>query len=111
MEEKSEWAHVCDYPFFRLSLSIVHSGSACLDGQQLLIMNLHDGVNRYVLPTMHLAQSYHHIILINAPLQVSVAQESGWVVVGGDNGFVQVFDYQMGTFREKLDHGSGTYIS
>ena len=111
MEEKSEWVHVCDYPFFRLSLSIVHSGSACLDRQQLLITNLCDSVDRYVLPTMHLAQSYHHTILINAPLQVSVAWESGWVVVGGDDGFARVFDYQTGTFQEKLDHGSGTYVS
>jgi len=93
MEEKSEWVHVCDYPFFQLSLSIVHSGSACLDRQQLLIMNLRDSVDQYVPPTMHLAQSYHHMILINAPLQVSVARESEWVVVGGDNGFVWVFDY------------------
>ena len=110
MEEKSECLHVCDYSNFRLRLSIVHSGSACLDGQQHLITNLRDSVNQYVLPTLHLAQSYHHTILINAPLQVSVAQESGWVIVGGDDGFVQVFDYQMGTFREKLDHGSG-YVS
>ena len=65
----------------------------------------------YVLPTMHLAQSYHHTILINAPLQVSVARESGWVVVGGDDGFTWVFDYQTGTFREKLEHGSDMYVS
>ena len=111
MEEKSEWAHVCGHSIFRLWLSVRHSGSACLDGQQLFITNLRDGVNRYVLPTMHLAQSYRHTILINAPLQVSVARESGWVVVGGDDGFAQVFDYQTGTFREKLDHGSGMYVS
>ena len=78
MVEKSECSHVCDYSNFQLWLSIVHSGSACLDGQQLLITNLCDSVDQYVLPTMHLAQSYHHTILINAPLQVSVARESGW---------------------------------
>jgi hypothetical protein len=111
MEEESEWVHVCDYSIFQLWLSIVHSGSACLDGQQLLITNLRDGVDRYVLPTMYLAQSYHHTILINAPLQVSVARESGWVVVGGDDGFAWVFDYQLGTFREKLEHGSSMYVS
>ena len=111
MEEKSECLYVCDYSNFWLWLSIVHSGSACLDGQQLLIPNLRDSVDQYVLPTMHPAQSYHHTILINAPLQFSVARESGWVVVGGDNGFMQVFDYQTGTFQEKLDHGSGMYVS
>ena len=111
MEEKSECLHVCDYSNFQLWLSIVHNESACLDGQQLLITNLHDGVDQYVLPTMHLAQSYHHTIFINAPLQVLVAQECGWVVVGGDDGFMRVFDYQTGTFRGKLDHGSGMYVS
>ncbi|KAG6381506.1 WD40-repeat-containing domain protein [Boletus reticuloceps] len=81
-------------------------GSACFDGQQLLICNLRDGVDRYALPTMHRAQSYHHTILTNVPFQISVTRESGWVVVGGDNGFARIFDYQLGTFREKLDHGS-----
>ena len=85
----------------------MRSGSTCLDGQQLLITNLRDGVNRYSLPTMHRAQSYNHTILVNVPLQVSVARESGWVIVGGDNGSARVFDYQTGAFREKLDHGSG----
>ncbi|KAG6372572.1 WD40-repeat-containing domain protein [Boletus reticuloceps] len=81
-------------------------GSACLDGQQLLVSNLRDGVDRYSLPTMHRAQSYQHTILVNVPFQISVVQESGWVIVGGDNGFARVFDYQTGTFREKLNHGS-----
>ena len=74
-------------------------------------MNLHNSVDQYILSTMHLAQSYQHTILINAPLQVLVAQESRWVIVKGDNGFARIFDYQMGTFQEKLDHGGGMYIS
>ncbi|KIJ58633.1 hypothetical protein HYDPIDRAFT_48510, partial [Hydnomerulius pinastri MD-312] len=82
------------------------SGNTCLDGQHLLISNLRDGVDKYVWPTMHRAQSYHHTILVNVPLQISVAREAGWVIIGGDNGFARIFDYQTGVFREKLDHGS-----
>ncbi|KIK74302.1 hypothetical protein PAXRUDRAFT_20010 [Paxillus rubicundulus Ve08.2h10] len=57
---------------------------------------------------MHCVQSYHHTILVNVPLQISVTREAGWVIVGGggDNGFAQIFDYQTGAFQEKLDHGS-----
>lgn len=29
------------------------------------------------------------------------------VIVGGDNGFVRLFDYQTGALCEKLDHRSG----
>jgi hypothetical protein len=109
MAEKSEQSHVCDYSFvyYYFYLTIVCSGSMCLDGQQLLITNLQDDVDRYSLPTMHRAQSYSHTILVNVPLQISVARESGWVIVGGDNGFARVFDYQTGVFWEKLDHGNG----
>ena len=94
-------------PLIYFNLTIVRSGSTCLNGQQLLITNLQDGVDRYSLPIMHRAQSYNHTILVNVPLQISIARESGWVIVGGDNGFARVFDYQTGAFREKLDHGSG----
>ncbi|KIJ09594.1 hypothetical protein PAXINDRAFT_48030, partial [Paxillus involutus ATCC 200175] len=76
------------------------------DGQHLFVSNLRDGVDKYVLPQMHCAQSYHHTILVNVPLQISVAREAGQVIVGGDNGFARIFDYQTGAFWEKLDHGS-----
>ena len=99
--------YVIIHSFFYFYLTIVRSGSTCLDGQQLLITNLRDSVDRFSLPTMHRAQSYSHTILVNVPLQISVARESGWVIVGGDNGFARVFDYQNGVFQEKLDHGNG----
>ncbi|KIJ09253.1 hypothetical protein PAXINDRAFT_36779, partial [Paxillus involutus ATCC 200175] len=63
------------------------SGNTCLDGQHLFVSNLRDGVDKYVLPQMHCMQSYHHTILVNVPLQISVAWEAGRVIVGGDNGF------------------------
>ncbi|KAF9220243.1 hypothetical protein BS17DRAFT_681207, partial [Gyrodon lividus] len=80
------------------------SGNTSLDGQHLFVSNLRDGIDKYVLLQMHCVQSYHHTILVNVPLQMSVTQEAGWVIVGGDNGFTQIFEYQMGAFQEKLDH-------
>ncbi|KAF8834257.1 WD40 repeat-like protein, partial [Paxillus ammoniavirescens] len=62
-------------------------GNTCLDGLNLLVSNLCDGVDKYALPIMHRAQSFHHTILKNVPLQIAVAHEAGWMVVGGNNGF------------------------
>jgi len=109
MEKESEWTHVSVFvDFDDLHWSPARcSGSTCLDGQQLFIANLCDGVDHYSLPTMHRSQTYHHTILVNIPLQISVARKLGWVRVGGDNGFARVFNYQTGAFHEKLNHGSG----
>ncbi|KAF8833275.1 hypothetical protein BDN67DRAFT_917324 [Paxillus ammoniavirescens] len=87
----------------------MYSGNTCLDGLNLLVSNLHDGVDKYALPTMHRAQSFHHTILKNVPLQIAVAREAGWMVVGGDNGFARIFDYQTGAFRGQLDHSTGVH--
>ena len=61
------------------------------------------------MPYLHsiVRKSYHHAILVNVPLQLSIAHEAGLVIVGGDDGFTQIFDHQTGAFHNKLDHGSG----
>ncbi|KIK76288.1 hypothetical protein PAXRUDRAFT_170391 [Paxillus rubicundulus Ve08.2h10] len=87
----------------------MYSGNTCLDGLNLLVSNLHNGVNKYALPTMHCAQSFHHTILKNVPLQITVAREAGWMVVGGDNGFARIFNYQMGAFLGQLGHSTGMH--
>ncbi|KIK77645.1 hypothetical protein PAXRUDRAFT_103392, partial [Paxillus rubicundulus Ve08.2h10] len=74
------------------------------DGLNLLVSNLHDGVDKYSLPTMHCAQSFHHTILKNVLLQIAVAREAGWMVVGGNNGFARIFHYQTGAFWGQLEH-------
>jgi hypothetical protein len=69
------------------------SGDTCLDGQHILVSNLRDGVNRYAIPAFHQAQSYHHTMLVNVLLQLSIARKAGLVIVGGDNGFARIFDH------------------
>ncbi|KAI9455841.1 WD40-repeat-containing domain protein [Boletus coccyginus] len=81
-------------------------GDACLDGHNLLVSNLRNGVDKYTVPTLHRSQSYPHNVLVNVPLQISVARQTGMVLVGGDNGFARIFDYHTGAFLDKLDHGS-----
>jgi len=76
MEKESERTHVSvfvDFDDLRWSPARC-SGSTCLDGQQLFIANLHDGVDRYSLSTIYRSQIYHHTILVNVPLQIPVAR-------------------------------------
>lgn len=68
--------------------------------------NLKDGVDKYAVPTFQRVQSYTHVILDNVPLQISVARQSGLIVVGGDDGFAQIFDYISGVYRGQLAHGN-----
>lgn len=102
----------CMFLYFRASLFLDiqlfhHSGDACLDGHNLLVSNLRDGVDKYTMPTLHRSQSYPHNVLVNVPLQISVAWQTGMVLVGGDTGFACIFDYHTSAFLDKLNHGIG----
>jgi WD40 repeat protein len=55
---------------------------------------------------MDLGRSYAHPIINNVPLQVAHIHEKDWVVSGGDDGFVRIFDCRTGQFLDRLDHGS-----
>ncbi|KAG2049755.1 WD40 repeat-like protein [Suillus hirtellus] len=87
-------------------------GNTALDRNFLLVSNLKDGVDKYAVPTFQCVQSYTHVILDNIPLQISVASQSGLIVVGGDdemnpyNGFARIFDYISGVYRGQLAHGN-----
>ena len=102
----------CTFHYFRALLFLDiqlfhHSGDACLDGHNLLVSNLCDGVDKYTVPTLHQSQSYPHNVLVNVPLQISVVQQTGMVLVGGDTGFAHIFNYHTSAFLNKLDHGTG----
>ncbi|KAG1874140.1 WD40-repeat-containing domain protein, partial [Suillus tomentosus] len=81
-------------------------GNTALDGNYLLVSNLKDGVDKYTIPALTRVQSFNHVILRNVPLQISVARQSGLLFVGGDDGFVRIFDYTTGAYRGQLDHGN-----
>jgi WD40 repeat protein len=56
---------------------------------------------------MERLQSMSHTISRNVPLQVTATHNGQWVVLGGDDGFVRIYDGRTGQFLHRLDHGSG----
>jgi WD40 repeat protein len=58
------------------------------------------------MPSMDLIQTFPYQIRQNVPLQVAHVPDRDWVVSGGDDGFVRIFDCRTGQFLERLDHGS-----
>ena len=69
--------------------------------------NLVSGVDLYAIPSMERLQTMSHTIIRNVPLQVTVTHNGQWVVLGGDDGFVRIYDRRTGQFLGRLDHGRG----
>ncbi|KAG2088927.1 WD40-repeat-containing domain protein [Suillus discolor] len=81
-------------------------GNTALEGNFLLMSNLKDRVDKYMVPTLQHVQSYSHVIIRNVPLQISVARQAGLIFIGGDDGFTRIFNYSTGAFRGQLEHGN-----
>lgn len=84
------------------------SGYSAFDGQRLLVSNLLNGVDQYSFPTMEHIGNFPHAIATNIILQVAMIPRLA--VVGGDDGFVRVFDIGSGAFLFSLAHGNGTTL-
>ena len=82
-------------------------GHAELDGSNLIVSNLVNGIDQYAIPTMERLQTFSHTILRNVPLQVTVARDGQWIVLGGDDGFARIYDRWSGQFLRRLEHGRG----
>lgn len=76
-----------------------------MNGKHLLVSNLFNGLDLYSLPTMELKRTFTHAIAHNVILQVVIISQSQWAVVGGDDGFVRIFDMRTGNFLFSLVHG------
>jgi len=83
----------------------VISGQAVLHGHHLFISNLVNGVDQYIVPTMECVKTFPYTITQNYIMQVAVVKETGWIVLGGDNGFARIHDSRTGNFLQRLDHG------
>jgi hypothetical protein len=87
---------------------LIHSrGHAELNGSNLVVSNLVNGVDQYIIPTMEQLQTFPHPILRNVPIQVTVARDGQWIALGRDDGFARVYDCRTGQFLQHLDHGCG----
>ena len=81
----------------------------------LLISNLVNGIDSYsitgVSPGLSpkLIQSFRHSIRVNVPLQVTSAMQGNWVISGGDDGSVRIFDQRNGELLKCLRHGEGRW--
>jgi hypothetical protein len=72
----------------------------------LAIANLHDGVDLYSFPDMHLIKTYSHGNMNDAIFKVSL-MDKHWLVSGGQDGSARLYDVQSGQLLQKLEHGSG----
>lgn len=86
---------------------VITSGSSAFDGRSLLVSNLQNGVDHYSFPTMEHIGTFPHVIATNLILQVTLISQGSWAIVGGDDGFVRVFDTRTGAFLFPLRHGDG----
>jgi hypothetical protein len=91
-----------------LYLQTCTSGNAvlCPDSKYIFVSNLVDGVDQYTFPTLERVRSFSHNIVHNYPLQVSTLQQAAFVVVGGDNGIVRIFERRNGQLLARLKHGN-----
>ncbi|KZP10215.1 hypothetical protein FIBSPDRAFT_690704, partial [Athelia psychrophila] len=80
------------------------SGASAQLGQQLVISNLSNGLDLYTLPTMQLERTFTHTVAVNLILQVAIIPQRRWVIVGGDDGFIRIFNLDSGNFLFSLVH-------
>ena len=85
-------------------MSSGHSVFCGVNGQYLFVSNLLDGLDQYVLPTMELVRRYPYTIKANFPMQVATTKQGQWVIVGGDDGCVRVFNRSDGALMQTIKH-------
>jgi len=98
----------CRIKFVRCTHSLC-SGHATLDGHQLLLSNLVNGLDIYAIPTLLRTRSFPHTIHCNVVLKVAFVRFMNWVVSGGDDGFGRLYDSRTGQFLQSLEHGGGKH--
>jgi hypothetical protein len=89
------------------SNSFILSGNAvlCPDSKYLFVSNLVDGIDQYSFPSLERVQKFTHSIIHNVPLQVAIVQNASFIVSGGDDGAVRIFERRNGQLLTRLQHG------
>ena len=84
------------------------SGFSLLEGDNLFISNLSNGIDLYSLRTLQRIRHYNYTAPINVPLQVTLAKQVlDWVVIGGVSSTLRVYDRATGELVHRLEHNSG----
>lgn len=89
-------------------MTLQQSGQSDVNGSELAVANLHNGVDIYNIPSLNLVKSFSYSIKINALYKVCITQ-NGWVVAGGENGAARLFDMRRGEFLKMIQHSDGGY--
>jgi len=96
------------HPTFSWSVHIIYSGYSLIDGDSLFISNLSNGIDLYSLHSMQWIRHYEHAVTINVPLQVALAKQAlDWVVMGGVDGIICIYDHASGELIHQLEHCVG----
>ena len=91
--------------FFQHFLSIIYSGFSILDGDNLFISNLSNGIDLYSLRTMQRLRHYESVVTVNVPFQVALARQAlDRVVLGDARGILRVYDRGTGELVHHLEH-------
>jgi hypothetical protein len=82
-----------------------NSGFSILDGDNLFISNLSNGIDLYSLRTMQRLRHYESVVAVNVPLQIALARQAlDRVVLGDTRGILQVYDRATGELVHRLEH-------
>ena len=101
-------SHVC-LVYYPVSLLTDFSGHCIIgdDGHSLIVSNLRDGIDLYLLPPSQPLRTFKHNIIRNVPLLISSALNGRMTIVGSDDGCARMYDPYMGMMTGVLQHGNG----
>ena len=86
---------------------MIYSGFSALDGDNLFISNLSNGIDLYSLRTMQRLRHYESVVTVNIPFQIALARQAlDRVVLGDAKGILQVFDRATGELVHHLEHNT-----
>ncbi|KAK7676446.1 hypothetical protein QCA50_020581 [Cerrena zonata] len=73
-------------------------------GKDIYTSNLHNGVDRYLLPDLILDRKFHYQIEDNVPLHIATPFDGDLMVIGGDRGIAKVFNMHTGKLVNIISH-------
>lgn len=84
---------------------MIYSGFSILDGDNLFVSNLSNGIDLYSLRTMQRLRHYESLVTVNIPFQIALARQAlDRVVLGDARGRLQVYDRATGELVHRLEH-------
>lgn len=76
-----------------------------MDGDNIFISNLSNGIDLYSLRTMQRLRHYESVVTVNVPFQVALARQAlDRVVLGDASGILRVYDRETGEHVHSLEH-------